>query len=200
MIKFINEIKDEPYIRFKEEYDKALYARQKVIEAISIASFSKEQDCVDARYVNLKFIDGKKFIFFSNYNSPKSSQFESHNQISASIYWHATNVQIRMKASIEKTSKEYNQKYFFKRSIDKNALAISSNQSKTINSYDDVEQNYIQTKEKDDLKKCPEYWGGFAFTPYCIEFWEGHDNRLNKRCVYEYAIEDNEWKQHFLQP
>jgi len=35
-----------------------------------------------------------------------------------------------MKAKIKKTSDEYNQKYFFDRSEEKNALAISSNQSK----------------------------------------------------------------------
>ena len=32
-----------------------------------------EKSEVDSRYVNLKFIECKKFIFFSNYNSPKSN-------------------------------------------------------------------------------------------------------------------------------
>ena len=47
-----------------------------------------------------------------------------------------------MKAKIKKTSNEFNQKYFFDRSEEKNALAISSNQSKTIDSYNQVKENY----------------------------------------------------------
>ena len=35
-----------------------------------------------------------------------------------------------MKATIKKTSDEFNQKYFFNREKEKNALAISSKQSK----------------------------------------------------------------------
>ena len=39
-----------------------------------------------------------KILSFSNYQSPKAKQFESHNQISALIYWSKTNIQIRMRA------------------------------------------------------------------------------------------------------
>ena len=80
-------------------------------------------------------------------NSPKASAFNSHNQIAALIYWSSINVQIRMKANIKKTSKEFNQKYFFDRSEEKNALAISSNQSKQIDSYSQVKENYNKSLE-----------------------------------------------------
>ena len=90
-----------------------------------------------------------------------------------------------MKAKIKKTSNEFNQKYFFDRSEEKNALAISSNQSKQIDSYNQVKENYNKSLKTDDLKKCPEYWGGYSFTPYYFEFWEGHESRLNKREVYK---------------
>ncbi|MDC0454328.1 pyridoxamine 5'-phosphate oxidase family protein, partial [Gammaproteobacteria bacterium] len=158
MIKF-NKLKQEmPYLAFKVKYDEALNAGQKNIEAISISSFSTEMHEVDSRYVNLKFITNDKFIFFSNYNSPKASSFNSHNQIAALLYWASIDVQIRIKAKIKKTSNEYNQKYFFDRSEYKNALAISSNQSEPIESYSLVKKNYKQSLKNDDLKKCPEYW------------------------------------------
>ena len=86
-----------------------------------------------------------------------------------------------MKAQIKKTTKEFNQKYFFDRSKEKNALAISSNQSKQIDSYSQVIDNYNRSLESDDLKKCPEYWGGYSFIPYYFEFLEGHESRINKR-------------------
>jgi pyridoxine/pyridoxamine 5'-phosphate oxidase len=103
-----------------------------------------------------------------------------------------------MKAQIKKTSDEFNQKYFFDRSIEKNALAISSNQSKQIDSYNQVIENYNRSLKSDDLKKCPEYWGGYSFTPYYFEFWEGHESRVNKREVFNNI--DGTWKHSFLQP
>ena len=198
MIEFHNISNITPYKIFKEKYDEALNAGQKNIEAISIASFNKEKNEVDSRFVNLKIIDNDKFIFFSNYNSPKSLAFESHNQVSVNIYWPVINLQIRMKAKISKKERSYNQAYFLKRSVEKNALAISSDQSKSISSYDLVVKNYNEVKKDMDLKECPEYWGGFTFKPYEIEFWEGNSFRLNKRNMYK--LVDDTWHHNILQP
>lgn len=198
MIQFIDLNQETPYLLFKAKYDEANNQGQKVIEAISISTYDNKTNEVDSRYVNLKFIIKDEFIFFSNYNSPKASSFNSHNQISALIYWPCINIQIRMKAKIKKTSSKYNQNYFQNRSEAKNALAISSNQSKPIESYSQVKENYIKTLKNDDLKKCPDYWGGFAFIPYYFEFWEGDESRLNKREVFEKI--DGDWRHSFVQP
>ena len=198
MIQFNNLNQEIPYQLFKEKYDEAVDAGQKGIEAISISSYNKEIGEVDSRYVNLKFIINDEFIFFSNYDSPKASSFNSHNQMAALVYWPSANVQIRIKAKIKKTPNEYNQEYFFDRSEEKNALAISSNQSNPINSYSQVKENYNKSLKNDDLKKCPDFWGGYSFTPYYFEFWKGHESRLNKREVYEKS--DDSWKHLILQP
>ena len=184
MIEFINPLNHEPYLRLKAEYDAAIESGQEYIEAISIASYSKDQEYVDSRYVNLKFIDGDKFIFFTNYNSKKSIQFRSHKQIAVNIYWQKTNTQIRIKANVRKSSEKYNNSYFRTRSSQKNALAISSQQSQAIPSYSKVVEKYEEVMKNDDLKKCPSYWGGYEFTPYEIEFWKGNKFRLNKRDLY----------------
>ena len=198
MIEFINLNQQTPYLLLKEKYDKALNAGQKVIEAISISTFNKKMDEIDSRYVNLKFISNDEFIFFSNYNSKKGVAFKSNPQIAALIYWPSINVQIRMKAKIKKTSIEYNQKYFFNRSKEKNALAISSNQSSKIDSFNKVQENFYKSLHKDDLRKCPEYWGGYSFTPHEIEFWEGNEFRLNKRNLF--IKNDNSWGHFILEP
>ena len=198
MIQFNNLNQEIPYQLLKEKYDEALNEGQRGIEAISISSYNKEISEVDSRYVNLKIITNDEFVFFSNYDSPKASAFNSHDQIAALVYWSSINVQIRMKAKIKRTTDEFNQKYFFDRSEEKNALAISSNQSKPIKSYSQVKENYNKSLKNDDLKKCPEFWGGYSFTPYYFEFWEGHESRLNKREVYEKS--DDSWKYFILQP
>jgi pyridoxine/pyridoxamine 5'-phosphate oxidase len=103
-----------------------------------------------------------------------------------------------MKAKIKKTPNEFNQEYFFGRSKEKNALAISSSQSKQIESYSQVKENYNKSLKNDDLEKCPDYWGGFSFIPYYFEFWEGHESRLNKREIFDKI--DYAWEKSFLQP
>lgn len=198
MIKFINDSEEKPYALLKKNYLKAISAKQKSIEAISIASYSENKKEVEARFVNLKYVDNKDFIFFSNYNSPKSIEFESHNQIAAILYWESIGMQIRIKAKIKKTSIDYNRDHFAKRSPHKNALAISSNQSEPIDSYKSVVKQHEAALKFDDLKKCPDYWGGYSFTPYYFEFWLGHESRLNHRNSYQFN--KGVWHHSILQP
>jgi pyridoxamine 5'-phosphate oxidase len=124
MIEFINLSRKKPYSIFKEKYDLALKNGQKNIEAMSISTYNTEKKEVDSRYVNLKFIDQENFIFFTNYNSPKSLAIKSHNQISALFFWQTINIQIRINAKIYRTTEEFNMNYFKQRSKEKNALAI----------------------------------------------------------------------------
>lgn len=198
MIKFINSNDEPPFAILKEKYQKAIKAQQRNVEAVVISTFNKNSQEVDSRYVNLKYVDNQDFIFFTNYNSPKAKAIETHKQISALIYWDSINCQIRLKAKIKKTPHSFNQKYFEIRDIKKNALAISSCQSKPISSFDEVIKEYNTTKGVNDLTICPEYWGGFLFKPYYFEFWHGSDSRINKREVYEFK--NNLWNSYYIQP
>lgn len=198
MIDFIDLDDSKPYKTFFNYYKKAMEGNQRSVEAIVISSFDKGLDEVSSRFVNLKFIKDKEWIFFSNYLSLKARSFDSHNQISALFYWNSIDVQIRIKANIKKTSSKFNNEYFKNRATNKNALAISSEQSKPIKSYDEVINNYNKTLKLSKLDKCPDYWGGYSFKPFYFEFWEGHESRLNKRKIFE--ILDNQWSESFLQP
>jgi|TARA_B110000967_G_C18695848_1_gene465339 pyridoxamine 5'-phosphate oxidase len=198
MIKFNKLNQETPYLKFKEKYDEAMNANQKNIEALCISSYSHDLNEVNSRFVNLKFIDDKDFIFFSNYNSPKSEEFRSHDQVTVVIFWNNINIQIRIKALIKKTTLEFNNSYFVNRSEEKNALAISSDQSKYIDSYESVINGYKESLEFGNLKECPDFWGGYSFTPYYFEFWEGHSSRLNKRDAFK--KDGNFWHHSILQP
>ena len=57
MITFKKQSGDPPYLKFRKEYDRALSADQKIIEAISVSSLCKFNSIVDSRYVNLKIVD-----------------------------------------------------------------------------------------------------------------------------------------------
>lgn len=198
MITFKNNNNSKPYKELRRIYEKALNLKQKNVEAIHISSYSNSLKEVDSRLVNLKLVDDNKFVFFSNYESAKSKQFSSHSQISAVIFWNEANVQIRMKANIAKIPFEDSDKYFIGRKKSKNALAISSNQSRQIESYDEVCNKYKETLEGRNLQIRPDYWGGYYFIPYYFEYWEGHESRLNHRVAY--TFEDNNWTSSILEP
>jgi len=199
MFELININKSEPYTLFCKHLKNAVSKKQDAIDAISISSFDSNKSIVDSRYVNLKYIIDEKWIFFSNYKSAKANQFLSHNQIAASFFWPSINIQVRIRAYIEKIDDEFSNMHFLKRHKTKNALAISSNQSSRIASYKLVQENYIKTLSDEELMKTrPSYWGGYFFKPYYFEFWEGHKSRINKREVFDKI--DGLWKQSFLQP
>lgn len=197
-MKISNRLSCKPYLIFYKLLTKARESKQDAIESILIASFDKETNEVDARYVNLKYIDKDQWIFFTNYNSPKSQHFKNHPQISAVFYWHKIKTQIRIKASINKTSRNFNEMHFKSRENEKNALAISSFQSMEIESYIKVKENFNKSIKLDDLQSCPHYWGGYSFSPFYFEFWQGHKSRLNKRDTY--TLNDGNWDHSIIQP
>ena len=141
MINIDKMIVAEPYNLFRKYYEEAK-KEQMITEEISISSNDKKNSIVDSIFVNLKYIINDEWIFFSNYSSPKSKQFKSHDQISAVIFWNSINVQIRMKAKIQKTNSEFSNKHFQSRDVAKNTLAILSRQSEPISSYDDFYRSY----------------------------------------------------------
>lgn len=201
MIRFKNISTDKPYLKFIEVYKAAKERKQKSLEACCISSYNKDECEVNSRFVNIKYINSDKWYFYTNYNSPKSIEFNGHNQISCIFYWESTNSQIRLKAKIFRSPEDESNKYFRNRTFEKNVLAISSKQSEFIESYDAVQQNYNLTKESygtNSKPRRPIYWGGFYFKPYYFEFWSGHKNRLNKREVF--YMKNNNWKKIFLQP
>lgn len=188
----------KPYDLFKSYYFKALSQNQPNIDAIAISSFNQPKKEVNSRFVNLKYIKKNNWTFFSNYSSNKSLDFNSHQQISALFFWNKINLQIRMHATIKEINKVESDNYFLKRDKQKNALAISSMQSQKISSYKKVKDKFNIVKNNSDLTKRPKYWGGYSFTPYYFEFWEGQDSRVNKRKVYE--LKNKKWYSYYLEP
>ena len=189
---------EEPFRKFLNLYKKALELNQKAVQAAAISSFSFSKNQSDSRFVNIKFIEKNKFIFFSNYSSEKAKQFEENNSISCLFFWEKINTQIRIKGNVYKTSDTYNKKYFRDRSKEKNALAISSQQSKEIDSFDEVLKRYEDVLGNKDTSICPKYWGGYQIITESIEFWEGDKFRLNKRLLF--TKDGEKWKKKFLQP
>ena len=199
MINISNISNQLPYVKFAKFYNEALAAKQSNIEAVCISSFDDKKKESNSRFVNLKYIIDDEWTFFSNYQGPKSEEFKHYPKISAAFFWNKTNTQIRLKAEIYKSSIEFSNDHFKNREKSKNILAISSQQSKQIDTYEDFLLIFDKaSREIDNPKTRPNYWGGYSFKPYYFEFWQGHNHRINKReaCI----LKDNDWESFFLQP
>lgn len=198
MIIFSNLPDNEPYKNFLKLYTKAEKNNDPYIDIACVSSYNVAKKEVNARYVNLKYIQNEEWIFFSNYNSAKAQDFKRNPTISLNFYWSSTDTQIRLKGNVSQSSQKISDQHFSNRAINKNALSISSNQSSKIDSYETVIKNYEIAIKKDNLKKRPDYWGGYSFVPLYFEFWQGHESRINKREVFEY--QDANWKKYLLEP
>lgn len=197
MINYSNASNEAPYRKFKQLYELALDKKQNNIQAICISSINKKTSQPNSRYVNLKFINGKEWIFFSNYNSPKAKEFAMNKEISALFFWDSINSQIRLRGKIFKTDEDFSDKYFSQRNKEKNILSIISDQSKILDSYESLEKRFKDFKQSELIVR-PKHWGGFSFIPSYFEFWSGHKNRLNKREVFE--LDEGGWSKYYLEP
>lgn len=197
MIEFSLKKKNSPYIRILQEYEKAKSLSQKNIEAFCLSTCGKSLK-PSSRFVNIKYIKDDELIFFTNYKSKKAQEIEENENISGVFYWSKTGVQVRVEGKIKKTSASFSDNHFKKRSIEKNILAISSNQSSVISSYEEVVKKYQKIMDRKENMKRPDYWGGYSIKPSFIEIWQAHKNRLNQREAHSFL--DNKWTNFILEP
>lgn len=57
----------------------------------------------------------------------------------------------------------------------------------------------IKRKFKDGKIPLPDFWGGYRVIPERIEFWQGGENRLHDRFLYE-KVENEDWNISRLAP
>jgi pyridoxamine 5'-phosphate oxidase len=193
------DLQQKPLREFSRFYEKALLSNQQSIEASCVSTKKKKKKSAHSRFVNIKYVNNQDFIFFSNYESNKANEIKTSSKVSMAFYWNTINVQIRIEGNINKIDEIVSDKHFNIRGDEKNALAISSRQSRKIDSYELVKKNYkIQLDKANKTFKRPIYWGGYSISPYYFEFWEGHKSRLNKRDVYEKNLDN--WNHFLLHP
>ena len=63
----------EPFIYLKDCYQKA-FKTEESIEALSLSTIDPERRKPYSRFVNIKYINNERLIFFSNYESNKAKQ------------------------------------------------------------------------------------------------------------------------------
>ncbi|RBQ31127.1 pyridoxamine 5'-phosphate oxidase [Arcobacter sp. FW59] len=175
---------------------------EKLLEpnAFSLATVGNDM-MPSIRTVLLKVFDEKGFVFFTNYESKKAKQIEENPKVAALFTWLQLERQVKIEGSIEKISKTESLKYFLSRPKGSQLGAWVSTQSQVISSRALLEQKFDEIKRKFLNKEVPfpSFWGGYIIKPIKIEFWQGGEDRLHDRFLYELQ-ENNSWKISRLAP
>jgi len=164
-----------------------------VLEPSAMSLATSDGVDVSLRTVLLKFFNEQGFVFFTNYGSKKSKQIEVNPHAALMFPWLALERQVKINGRVEKVSAIDSLKYFATRPKGSQLGAWASQQSSHLSSRQLLLSQYEAMKEK--FKKgdvpLPDFWGGYRVIPDSIEFWQGRENRLHDRFVYEKA--GDEW-------
>lgn len=168
--------------------------------AMTVATVD-DQSMPSQRVVLLKNYDHQGFVFFTNLESNKAQQLANNPNISAHFPWLDLERQVVVRGKVQKLSLAENTEYFLSRPHDSQLAAWASEQSKPIATRKLLEQAFTQMKNKFAKGKVPlpGFWGGYRIEPETIEFWQGRDNRLHDRFLYQ-KDSQGAWSKNRLQP
>lgn len=167
--------------------------------AMNLATVS-EYGQPSSRIVLLRNFDHDGFVFFTNYESHKGKELESNKKAALNFFWSELHKQVRIEGSVIRVPEWDSDEYFESRPRESQIGALVSQQSKELNSREELEQKVENlTKELGGKEvKRPLNWGGYQVIPNFFEFWQGRPNRLHDRIKYEKA--DSGWKLSRLYP
>ena len=151
------------------------------------------------RFVLLKGVSERSFVFFTNYNSDKAVALADNDRASMLFPWNELDRQVSVSGRVEKIAETESDAYFAARPRASQIAAWTSQQSQPIASRSVLEHQYQETLRRFDGSDVPRppHWGGFRLVPERIEFWQGGKDRLHDRFVYQYA---DGWGRSRLQP
>lgn len=196
----IKDLNPNPFLQFELWFKQAMEAELLEPNAFSLATVGNDM-MPSIRTVLLKIFDEKGFVFFTNYKSHKAKQIEENPKAAALFAWLDLERQVKIEGSIEKISKTESLKYFLSRPKGSQIGAWVSHQSKVISSRSLLEQKFDEIRRKFVKGEVPfpDFWGGYIIKPTKIEFWQGGQDRLHDRFVYELQ-NDNAWTISRLAP
>ena len=172
---------------------------------------------MSARVVYMKEHDEHGFVIYSNFGtSRKAADLASNPWASLTFWWEAQERQVRVEGRAERLTPDKSQEYFATRVRGSQIGAWASPQSVVLEpdsdgGGDDDDgrarlEGWVRKAEKrfegeDKGIPVPEFWGGLRIRPVRVEFWQGRENRLHDRFVYEREDEkEDKWTLNRLSP
>ena len=189
---------DDPLVLFEQWQQDASAAGLADPTGVVVATVQPDGS-IRQRFVLLKGFSEGGFVFFTNYNSDKAAALAQNDRSSMLFPWNELDRQVSVSGRVEKIPDSESDAYFAARPRASQIAAWTSQQSQPIASRGALEAQYQATLERFDGGDVPRprHWGGFRLVPERIEFWQGGEDRLHDRFVYQYA---NGWNRSRLQP
>ena len=189
---------DDPLVLFEQWQKEANAAGLADPTGVVVATVQPDGS-IRQRFVLLKGVSEDGFVFFTNYNSDKAAALAQNDRSSMLFPWNELDRQVSVSGKVEKIAESESDAYFAARPRASQIAAWTSQQSQPIASRGALEAQYQATLERFDGGDVPRppHWGGFRLVPERIEFWQGGEDRLHDRFVYQYT---NGWNRSRLQP
>lgn len=193
------DLKTDPLAQFRTWMEQAQRAQVPEPNAMTLATVDAEGQPF-TRVVLLKRMDERGLVFFTNFGSRKAEQMEANPRVSVCFNWLHLERQVSINGTVEKISTAESLAYFVTRPLGSRLGAWVSEQSKVIKSRSLLESKWAEMKQKfsDGEVPLPSFWGGYRITPDRFEFWQGRQNRLHDRFLYEKS--GGGWTIERLQP
>lgn len=149
----------------------------------------------------IKYIEDRRFVFFTNLGSPKVKSIRHQPAVELTFYWAELGRQVRISGKVKQVDRDFANDYFQSRPLDSQIGANVSQQSRPLESRDHLIQavNTFKSDHHDQLIQRPVFWSGFELIPSRFEFWQEREYRLHDRIVYE-MNSSNDWVIHRIYP
>ena len=193
------DINPNPIIQFEKWLDEAISKKEKEPTAMALATATPDGK-LSCRIVLLRELNDKGFIFYSSYKSWKGKQIMLNHYGALNFYWARLERQVRIEGYIEKVESNISDKYFNSKTRGKKIGAWIMLQSRKIPNREYLENLFEEQKNNFNGKEIPRPadWGGYILKPDRIEFWQGRENRLHDRIMYE--KKNMRWQMNRLAP
>ena len=169
------------------------------INAMTLATVDKSGQ-PSTRTVLLKSVDGRGFVFFTNYDSRKGRELVENPNAALTFFWPDLERQVCVAGTVTKLPVAESEAYFKSRPRGSRLAAWASHQSAVVPDRAALEAKWRELERKFPGEiPLPPNWGGFVLKPERIEFWQGRPSRLHDRFSYT-RQPDNSWQLDRLAP
>ena len=196
----ITTMSKDPITQFTSWFDQALSSQVIEPNAFTLSTVA-EDGRPSGRILLLKGVENGKFIFYTNYQSPKGKELEKNPACAITFFWPELERQVRIEGIASRVDSVTSEKYFQSRPRESQIGAWASPQSSVISGREILDERVKDLQKKfDGVEKLPKpnQWGGYEVDPNEIEFWQGRSNRLHDRIAF-YKM-DEKWQAHRLAP
>ena len=155
---------------------------------------------ISVRFVLLKGIDKRGFVFFTDARSRKGRELRDNPRASFAHYWQPKGRQVRVEGRIEEVTPAEADAYWTTRPRQSQLAASASHQSARLRSRAELLARFARLAKKFKGREVPRpsYWTGFRVRPDSIEFWTHREHRLHDREIY--LRPGHGWRRDLLQP